>query len=120
MENHLKIIIESFLREDEEKWVLKYREIWRTEEMMYRRSKCHEFKSIWTQKGRYSFQICAHKAKIHALKKIVAYLKTISTKDPKQQGYIKNTIIVYNKMIKQMQGQVQQAEEVMEKEYGKQ
>jgi len=117
MEKYLKIISETFFvsEQADQEWVRKYREIYQYEEMMYRRGKCHEFKSIWTQKGRDAFQICSIRAKVHGLRKVVAYLKTFSTKDPKQQGYIKNTINAYTKMILQMEKNIKILETQQEK-----
>lgn len=83
-------------------WVDTYKDIYQRQEMMYRRTKCSEFKSVWTQKGRDAFQLCSIRAKIHGLQKVNAYLKTVSHKDPQQMLYIKNTIKFYSEQITKM------------------
>lgn len=92
-------------------WVNKYRDIYSSEEIMYRRTKCHEFKSIWTQKGRNEFQICSMRAKQHALRKVIVYLKSVKPRNPEQKRYIDRTIKSYSNMINQMEQAIKSHEE---------
>jgi len=95
---------EQYLQENNEQEFSKIKSnidrIYNEQEIWYRRGKCSEFRSLFSKEGRIKFSICAARAKIHGIRKVLEYLKTIKTTDSHLRDTIQKTILMANNTIK--------------------